>query len=109
MLSFISFENNKLAFQILDSENQEIFFFYADLETNELAFRSGSSGDCSISQVPDLLKVDLINFPNLWDYLFFFQASGHWAFQWPFGSNLLNNFLSELHYFADSNQKGASC
>jgi hypothetical protein len=87
-----------MAFQVLGAENQEIFFFYSDLQTNELAFRSGDDGRCSISRVPDLFKVDLINYHNLWDYLFFFEESGHWRLEWPVGVDMFKSFISELHY-----------
>ena len=98
-MSFTSFENNKMAFQV-SSDEHEVFFFYADLKTNELAFRSGEHKECSISRVPDLFKIDLINYHNLWDYLFFFQDTGHWRLEWPVGKGFLDVLLSELHYLS---------
>lgn len=99
-MSFTSFENNKMAFQIVNGEKEEILFFYADLKTNELAFRSGELKECSISRVPDLFKIDLINYHNLWDYLFFFEDTGHWRLEWPVGINFFKTLLSELHYMS---------
>lgn len=100
MITFVSFESNKVAFQILNQGEFEVLFFYADLRTNELAFRSGSSGQCSISRVPDLFKIDLINYHNLWDYLFFFEDPGHWKFDWPIGADIFKSLISELHYLS---------
>lgn len=88
-----------MAFQV-SSDKQEIFFFYADLKTNQLAFRSGEDKNCSISKVPDLFKIDLINYHNLWDYLFFLQDSGHWRLEWPVGKGFFDSLLSELHYLS---------
>lgn len=97
-MSFTSFEDNKLALQVLDGQSAELLFVYADLDTNELAFR-GSAGRCRITKVPELFKLDLVNFHNLWDYLFFLTPDGHWRLDWPVGPSLFQTLFSELHYF----------
>jgi hypothetical protein len=107
VLTFTSFENNKMAFQILNGQDNELLFFYADLKTNELAFRGGDS-QCNRSQVPDLFKIDLINYHNLWDYLFFSQDKGHWRLDWPIGINMFKKLISELHYLSKNHHSGKS-
>lgn len=101
LVTFTSFRDNKLALQLLDGTNQELIFFYMDLKTNELAFR-GHKGKCRSSKVPELFKIDLINYHNLWDYLFFLQTEGHWRLEWPINSGFLNGLFSELHYLTSA-------
>jgi len=105
VMTFTSFSDNKVAFQIINGNDHELLFFYADLKTNELAFRGGNS-KCSRSQVPDLFKIDLINYHNLWDYLFFSKDSGHWILSWPMGVSLFKKLISELHYISYTHHSG---
>lgn len=104
LLTFTSFRDNKLALQVLGGDNAEMMFFYLDFKTNEVAFR-GRRGKCRASKVPELFKIDLINYHNLWDYLFFLESDGHWRLEWPIESGFLKGLFSELHYLSSTSNR----
>ena len=91
---------------MVNDSQVEMFFFYADFKNNDLAFRSGTLNKCLMTRVPELFKFDLVNYSNLWDYLFFFENNQKWRFEWPFKNSLFKRFYSSLHYEGPTNQQG---
>lgn len=91
-----------MALQLIDESNKELFFFFGNFKTNELIFRNGQNRSCSASKVPELFKLDLVNYTNLWEYLFFLKSESHWRFDWPVGKSPLDGIFSEMEYFGAS-------
>lgn len=103
LLTFVSFESNKIAFQLSTKPDRELYFFYADLNNNLIAIRNGAKAQCTKTNIPKLLKIDLLNSENLWDYLFLRETSQTWTLQWPIVSDPLKAIFDRISYVKADN------
>lgn len=84
--------------QLSKENDNELYFLYADLEKNLFAFRTSNSSQCMKATFPKILKLDLLNSQNLWDYLFLRESFDSWKLDWPLLSNPLSALFDEISY-----------
>ena len=82
--AWLSPVKNKLFLQLFNKEKSFMRLFI-DFQTNEVAFNFGQQ-ICKKIILPDLVKLNLNNLNNMWDFLFFKQNDKHYTLELPFNS-----------------------
>ena len=86
---------NKLFLQLFNQEKSFMRLFF-DFSTNQMAFNFGRQ-ICKKIILPDLVKLNLNNLNNMWDFLFFKKNDKHYALELP--SSALRSYLPTIDVF----------